>query len=212
MKKFKFLIIFLFLIIIYTFLCAYSYANAISNDLKNSIFRLHVIANSDSNEDQNLKYKVRDNLLTYMNRLCKDISSKEKAVETINLHKDDFIRIAKETIKNEGYSYDVNIEIGEFDFPTKTYGDISIPAGNYDALKVKIGNAEGHNWWCVMFPPLCFVDISSGVVPESSKQILKDELTEEEFTLISNQSNSDINFKFKLLEILSRSNLLTAKN
>lgn len=212
MKQFKSWIILIILICIYTFFCAYSYVQAVSSDLKTSVFRLHVIANSDSDEDQELKYIVRDNLLDYMNEICADCSTKEEAIKIAKNNLNSFKKIAKETVKNEGYSYDVNVEIGEFEFPTKSYGDISLPAGIYDALEVKIGNANGHNWWCVMFPPLCFVDISSGTVPESSKEVLKDELSEEEFALVSNNSNSDINFKFKLLEIFSNSKMLTAKN
>lgn len=212
MKIFKSWFILIILICAYTIFCAYSYVQAISSDLKDSVFRLHVIANSDSEEDQNLKYIVRDNLLKYMNEICKDCSSKQDAIEVAIAHKEDFKKIAEDTINAEGYNYEVDVEIGEFEFPTKNYGDISFPAGLYDALKVKIGSAEGHNWWCVMFPPLCFVDISSGTVPEDSKKILEDELTEEEFALISDDSKSDINFKFKLLEILSNSKMLTAKN
>ena len=212
MKSFKKWIILIILICAYTFFCAYSYVQAISNDLKESVFRLHVIANSDSDDDQNLKYVVRDNLLKYMNELCKDCSSKKEAIEVAKSHKEYFKNIAEETVRAEGYLYNVEIEIGEFDFPTKNYGDISFPAGLYDAMEVKIGSAKGHNWWCVMFPPLCFVDISSGTVPESSKQVLESELTEEEFALISDNLNSDINFKFRLLELFSNSHLLTAKN
>ena len=211
MKKFKSWFIMMILLCIYTFICAYSYVQAISSDLKDSVFRLHVIANSDSKEDQNLKYIVRDSLLAYMNELCKDCSSKEDSLKIANLNKDNFKKIAEETIKNEGFSYDVNIEIGEFDFPTKNYGDISLPAGLYDALKVEIGSAEGHNWWCVMFPPLCFVDISSGTVPDSSKEVLENELSEEEFSLISENDDSAMNFKFKLLELFSNSSIITAK-
>ena len=211
MKKFKSWFIIIILLCIYTFLCAYSYVQAISSDLKDSVFRLHVIANSDSDEDQNLKYIVRDNLLTYMNELCKGCSSKENALEIANLNKEQFKKIAEDTIRNEGFSYDVNIEIGEFDFPTKKYGDISLPAGLYDALKVEIGNSQGHNWWCVMFPPLCFVDISSGTVPDSSREVLENELSEEEFALISENNDSTINFKFKLLELFSNSEIFTAK-
>ncbi|MBR3162556.1 MAG: stage II sporulation protein R [Clostridia bacterium] len=212
MKNFKKWIILIFLICIYTFFCAYSYVQAISNDLKDSVFRLHVIANSDSSEDQALKYKVRDNILNYMKTISFNCSTKEEAIKTVNQHMDDFKKIAQDTIVSEGFTYDVQIEIGEFEFPSKSYGDISLPAGIYDALRIKIGNANGHNWWCVMFPPLCFVDITSGIVPESSKQELKNQLTDEEFTLISNASDSDINFKFKLLEFFTNSDLLTAKN
>lgn len=212
MKYLKSWIILIILICIYTFFCAYSYVQAISSDIKTSVFRLHVIANSDSEEDQNLKYIVRDNLLKYMNEICSNCSSKEEAFKVANLNINQFKQIAQDTVKSEGYSYNIDVEIGEFEFPTKNYGDVSLPAGMYDALKVKIGKAEGQNWWCVMFPPLCFVDVSSGIVPEDSKKLLEDELTEEEFALISDNSSRDINFKFKLLEIFSNSQMLTAKN
>ena len=107
--------------------------------------------------------------------------------------------------------YNVNIEIGNFKFPTKQYGDISLPAGLYDALKVEIGEAQGNNWWCVMFPPLCFVDISSGIVPEESKEQLKNNLSEEEFALVSSEKTQDIKFKFKILEFFANDRFTTAK-
>ena len=87
-----------------------------------------------------------------------------------------------------------------------------MPAGFYDALKVEIGEAKGRNWWCVMFPSLCFVDISSGIVPEESKEDLKNNLSDEEYSLISNDSDYGIKFKFKLLEMFANSGLVTAKN
>ncbi len=210
--KFKITLILTFLLILYTGICAISYAQTTSSDIAESVFRLHVIANSNSDEDQNLKYKVRDSLLKYMNNLCDNCSSKEEAIEIVTKHQEEFKNIALQTIHNEGYSYNVNIEIGNFEFPTKNYGDISLPAGFYDALKVEIGEAKGRNWWCVMFPSLCFVDISSGIVPEESKEELKNNLSHEEYSLISNDSNYGIKFKFKLLEMFANSGLITAKN
>ena len=209
--KFRIIIILSFLLFIYTSICAISYAQNISTDIADSVFRLHVIANSDSSEDQNLKYIVRDSLLEYMNEICKNCSSKEEAIKLVEENKNTFKEIALNTIKENGYSYDVNINIGNFEFPTKTYGDISLPAGYYDALRVEIGEAKGQNWWCVMFPPLCFVDITSGVVPEESKEIMHDNLSDEEFALISDNSNSEIQFKFKLLEFFTSNGLITAK-
>ena len=200
------------LLFLYTTICAISYVDAVSTDISDSVFRLHVIANSNSDEDQALKYKVRDNLLNYMNNICKDCSSKEEAIIIVTEHQDEFKQVALETIKNEGYSYDVKIEIGNFEFPTKQYGDISLPAGFYDALKVEIGKAKGKNWWCVMFPSLCFVDVSSGIVPEESKEELQNVLSDEEYAIISDNSNPDIKLKFKLLEFFTNSGLLTAKN
>lgn len=210
-SKVKLVIVLTILLFVYTTICALSYAQNISTDIANSVFRLHVIANSDSKEDQELKYKVRDNLLKYMNELCIDCSSKEEAILIVQKNQEEFKQIALDTIKNQGYSYPVNITIGNFYFPTKNYGDISLPAGMYDALRIEIGEAKGQNWWCVMFPPLCFVDVSSGIVPDDSKKLIQNSLTEEEFALISDQSNNEIQFKFKLLEFLNNNGLITAK-
>lgn len=210
-SKVKMVIILSFLLFIYTSICAISYAQNISTDIANSVFRLHVIANSDSKEDQDLKYIVRDNLLSYMNELCANCTSKEEAIDLANKNQDKFKQIALNTIKEQGFNYDVKINIGNFEFPTKNYGDISLPAGYYDALRVEIGEAKGQNWWCVMFPPLCFVDISSGIVPEESKELIEDNLDEEEFALVSNNSDSQLQFKFKLLEFFNNNGLITAK-
>ena len=211
-KKVKYSILVLFLLFLYITICAFSYVEAVSADISNSVFRLHVIANSDSKEDQDLKYIVRDNVLAYMNDICKDTKSKEAAIKIANEHLDEFKQVAINTIKENGFNYDVNIEIGNFSFPTKTYGDISLPSGYYDALRIKIGNADGKNWWCVMFPPLCFVDVSSGIVPDESKEAMKKDLSDEEFSLISNEENSNISFKFKLIEFFQNAKITTAKN
>ena len=209
--KIKMISILSILLFIYTSICALSYASNISTDISNSVLRLHVIANSDSKEDQDLKYKVRDCLIKYMNDICSNCKTKEEAIELVARYQNNFEQIALYTIKTEGYNYDVNINIGNFEFPTKQYGDISLPAGYYDALRVEIGEAKGRNWWCVMFPPLCFVDITSGIVPEESKDKLQDNMNEEEYALISNNSSSDIKFKFKILEFFNQNGLITAK-
>ena len=211
-SKVKMVIILTFLFFVYTTLCAISYANDISTDIADSVFRLHVIANSDSEIDQDLKYTVRDALLSYMNDLCANCTSKEEAISIASEHLEDFKEIALNTIQEEGFDYSVNIRIGNFEFPTKDYGDISLPAGTYDALRVEIGEAKGQNWWCVMFPPLCFVDASSGIVPEESKEDLQNTLTDEEFSIVSdNDSNFGFQLKFKILEILNNTGLITAK-
>ena len=210
MKNFKnFLIIFI-LFLVYIFISIFSYSNAVSNNISDNVFRLHVIANSDSTEDQNLKYDVRDALISYMNSICTDISSKEEAIKLINENKIEFYNMAKQVISDKGFDYDVNLEIGNFSFPTKTYGDISLPAGFYDALKVEIGEASGQNWWCVMFPSLCFVDVSNGVVPDESKEDLKSTMDEENYNLISSDS-LEFKLKFKLVELLENAKIIIAK-
>ena len=210
-KKVKNSLILLFLLFLYISISAISYVNAVSSDIENSVFRLHVIANSDTKEDQDLKYKVRDNLIEYMNSLCKDVTSKEESIKISKLHEEDFLNIANNNIKENGYSYPVTIEFGNFSFPTKDYGDISLPAGYYDALRVKIGEAKGQNWWCVMFPPLCFVNVSSGIVPEDSKELIKQELNDEEYSIVTKEDNSNIQFKIGLIEWFMNNDLLTAK-
>lgn len=207
----KFLIL-LFLLVIYVFLSAYSYVSAVSSDIANSVFRLHVIANSDAEEDQNLKLQVRDALLEYMNSLCSSTSSKEEAMSIAQEHVEDFYKIAQEVITSSGYNYPVNIVIGKYDFPTKNYGDVSLPAGVYDALRVEIGSASGKNWWCVMFPPLCFVDVSSGVVPEDSKELLQDSMSDEEYDLITDADSSEMNVKFKIVELFESLKIKLANN
>lgn len=205
----KYFIIFI-LLFLYVMLYSFSYANNVVSDLSNSLFRLHVIANSNSKEDQNLKYLVRDELISYMNTLCSNVSSKEQAIAIANEHLDDFQKVANEVISKNGFNYSAKVQIGNFAFPTKTYGDISLPAGYYDALKVELGKAEGKNWWCVMFPSLCFVDINNGIVPEESKEELQASLLEEDYNLISS-NNSEYKLKFKIVELFENSKIFTAK-
>ena len=208
-SKIGMLAILTILLFIYTSICAFSYVSAVSTDISKSVFRLHVLANSNSEEDQNLKLKVRDSLLNYMNGLCSNCSTKQEAISIANEHKDDFQKIAEQTIKENGYDYTAKINIDNFYFPTKNYGDISLPAGYYDALRVEIGEAKGKNWWCVMFPSLCFIDVSSGVVDDNAKENLQDNLQKESYDIISDSKKPDIKLKFKLIEVFAENNLFT---
>ena len=203
----------LVLLSIFVLFSAYSYANSVSYDIADSVFRLHVLANSDSEEDQQLKLKVRDALLSYMNTLSSNCNTKEEAIQIATQHQNEFQTIAENVIVENGYNYPVQIKINNFYFPTKSYGDISLPAGYYDALRVEIGNAKGKNWWCVMFPSLCFIDISSGIVDSEGKEKLENNLDSESYELISeNKTSTEFKLKFKLLEVFSHNGLFTAKN
>ena len=197
----------LFLLFIYIFISAQSYVSAVSADLSNAVFRLHVIANSDSTEDQTLKLQVRDALLKFMNDICANCSTKEEAIAIAQLYQVEFEEIATKTILDNGYNYSVKINIDHFYFPTKNYGDISLPAGLYDALRVEIGEAKGQNWWCVMFPTLCFIDISTGIIDENAKENLVQNLEEESYNIVSSSNKSDIKFKFKIIEFFAENNL-----
>ena len=199
------------LLSLYILISAHSYANAVSNDLSTAVFRLHVIANSDSSEDQSLKLKVRDNLLEYMNSISSECKTKTEAIKLAEENIDIFKQIAQKTVIENGYNYPINISIGNFYFPTKFYGDISLPSGYYDALKVEIGEAKGKNWWCVMFPSLCFIDINSGVVDDDAKENLKENLKSESYSVISSTS-PELKFKFRIIEFFKQNELFTAKN
>lgn len=210
--KLKNAILLIFLLFLYVFISVQSYVNAVSENISNAVFRLHVLANSDSEEDQSLKIKVRDELLKYMNSISSNCTTKEEAISVAESHKEEFQKIAENTIKENGYDYSVKINIGNFYFPTKNYGDISLPAGLYDALRVEIGEAKGQNWWCVMFPSLCFIDVSSGVVDDEAKEELENNLDDESYEIISDTKHSEIKFKFKLIEFFAKNSFFTAKN
>lgn len=209
MKICKRILIILILFLSYIFTSLFFYSDAVTNNISKNVFRLHVIANSNSEEDQDLKYKVRDELIKYMKSISSNISTKDEALTLVNNNLDTFQAIASNVIIENGFDYPVKIEVGNFDFPTKTYGDISLPAGFYDALKVEIGEAQGRNWWCVMFPSLCFVDVSNGIVPEESKENLQSNLDYEDYNLISSD-DAEYKIKFKLVEILENAKIIMA--
>ena len=195
-------IILIFLFAIYVFVSCFIYVKTTVTNIENSVFRLHIIANSDSVEDQNLKYKVRDNIISYMDTLCRNSHSKDETISIVKAHINDFQQIANNTITENGYNYSSEAQVGNFEFPTKFYGDISLPSGYYDALEIKLGDSSGQNWWCVLYPSLCFVDVSSGELPDSSKEELQNVLSEEQYSLIS-ENTSTYNFKFKLVELFN---------
>ena len=212
MKKINKFLILITLFTLFIFINAYSYVLAITDNLYNSVLRLHVIANSDSEEDQNLKYIVRDNILNYINTNCSKFSNKDEFMQFVFTHVDDIEQIAENTIKDNGFNYPASVEVGNFEFPTKNYGDISFPSGFYDSLKIEIGSSSGKNWWCVMFPPLCFIDTTTGIVTDSSKQVLQKTLSKENYRIVSESNNPDITIKFKIIEFFEKKGIITAKN
>ena len=203
MQKFKKIILISILFIFFFVITANSYANNISKNLSDTFFRLHILANSNLREDQELKLKVRDAIIEYMNTIIINPNDKDEIIQICKDHKQDFEEIAKKIISDNGYSYEVNISIGTFLFPTKNYGNISLPSGEYDALRIEIGDATGQNWWCSLFPPLCFVDISAGVIDSEGEKYLKENLSDEDFSIITGDSKN-IKLKFKIIEFLNQ--------
>lgn len=165
----------------------------------NEIIRLHVIANSDSREDQQLKLKVKETIVTYLRGEMSRADSVGDARQIIRDHIPDIEEIAREKIDMEGYSYPVEASLGESYFPIKEYGDLTFPAGDYEALRVKIGESQGRNWWCVMYPTLCFVDSTYQIVPEESKEKLKESLAEEDYEKLLS-GGEDITYSSKIWE------------
>lgn len=185
-----------------------SYSNDINKGLAENLMRLHVVANSDRPDDQELKLKVRDAVLNYMNDKLVSSMDKEQSKFIVNENIEKIREISCEKIQEYGKSYNVEIAIGNFPFPTKNYGDITLPAGNYEALQIIIGEGKGANWWCVMFPPLCFVDASHGVVSKSVKGDLENILSKDEYEITTqgeNSNNIPIKVKFKIVEVFQGS-------
>ena len=169
------------------FLCIGSKNNETTSErLADKIFRLHVIANSDSEEDQALKLLVKEALVNYIEANSANLTDKAAYIKYINENEEQLKSIATQVIQEQGYGYNVDLSIENTYFPVKSYGDLTFPCGYYDALCVRIGDASGKNWWCVLYPPLCFVDLTYGVVPEDSKDTLQNIVGDEDYyTLLS---------------------------
>ena len=166
-------------------------------DIAEEILRLHVVANSGSKEDQALKLEVKESIVTYLRGVMSDAKSVEEARLEIQKRLPEIEDLAREKMKTEGYDYEADAVLGKCYFPVKEYGDLTFPAGEYEALKVNLGKSAGKNWWCVMYPTLCFVDSTYQIVPETSKEKLKENLTEEEYnSLLDGGDNVQYSFQF----------------
>ena len=166
---------------------AYGAAVASGDYTKAGIVRLHVLAHSDSEEDQALKRKVRDAVIDYLKPYMLASVNRPEAEEILRQQMPVLRDIAQQAVYSNGFDYAVQVELGQHLFPVKTYGNLALPAGNYQALRVLIGEAEGQNWWCVLFPPLCLVDATNGLaVSEGIRQINEE---------ISRQESPEIRFK-----------------
>ena len=173
----------------------------IQEQIAGKVLRFHVLANSDTAEDQNLKLAVRDAVGSRMAELLSDVPDREACEQVVEAHLPEIAETAQAVVREAGYEYEVHAAIEETEFPSKTYGKFTFPAGKYEALRVVIGEGEGHNWWCVLYPPLCFVDASSGILPESSKEIIKENISEEDYSYISEDNTV---FRFKYLTFLNK--------
>lgn len=177
-------------------------------DIYTDVIRLHVIANSDGEEDQALKLKVRDALISYAADLLADCNTKKEAEERFAASLDALERVAAEVVAAEGFDYPVKALLGEEKYPTLDYGDISLPSGTYTSLRVKIASGAGKNWWCVLFPPLC-TSLALGEKKASEELCIEAGLTPAEYRLITETENVKYKLKFKFLETIAE--LFTAR-
>lgn len=163
-------------------------------NIRENIFRLHILANSNSDADQALKLNVRDRLLSVSEELYKDAKTEEDAIKISTENIDYFTSVAKEEIVSRGYNYDVKISVGDANFSTRHYENYTLPAGTYKALRVIIGEGKGKNWWCVMFPPMCI-----SAAQEKSQSALSENLDKNGFDIVCNGEKYKV--KFKAIEI-----------
>lgn len=198
------------------------------DNVQDEIIRFHVIANSDTDADQELKLKVRDEVIKFLTPLLDESSNIEESREILKENDNKVIDMAEKVIKENGYDYSVKSELSRENFPEKIYGNIVLPQGEYEAYRILIGKSSGQNWWCVMFPPLCFVDVTKGEVAYNeterqmnkvvenknepvekngnSKEIDKSNKTDEEVNKIEDDTKIDekeeYNVKFKIVEVI----------
>ena len=159
------------------------------------VLRFHVLANSDSKEDQELKMTVKDEVVSWLEAKM-DCDSLEETKNFIRSQLTGIEEVAEEPVRREGYSYPVQAALEWTDFPEKSYGDVTFPAGSYEALRIQIGEAKGHNWWCVLYPNLCFIDSVQAVVPEKGKKQLKHVLTDDEYDMVTATSKFKVKWFF----------------
>ena len=171
----------------------------IQQSIAHKILRFHVLANSDSDADQNVKKQVRDAVGTYLRPYLEECSDMEMTREVVNEHMQEVIEVSKDVLRDNGFTYNVTAEITHTDFPEKVYGEYTFPAGEYEALEIRLGNGEGHNWWFVLYPNMCFKGTVYEVVEDEACKELKEVLSPKEYETVFNKGNYEI--RFKILEI-----------
>ncbi len=178
----------------------------VQKEIADEIIRFHVRANSDSEEDQALKLLVKNRIVEFLEIELKNASSLDEARNILYDVKDEIADIALTVIREEGYEYNVNVYFEKAYFPLKVYGDMSFPPGEYEAFRVDIGEACGKNWWCVLYPPLCFVDSTYSVVPDDTKAQFQEILSDEAYRAITmdDLEENTYEFRFKFLKFLNR--------
>ncbi len=163
--------------------------------LYESVIRLHVLANSDSEADQALKLEVRDAVLDLTESLCADCSDRAEALVVMQENEAELIACADAVIAARGYDYPVTVRFGTEVYPTRAYGDLQLPAGEYESVRVVIGEGEGQNWWCVLFPPLCQEAASV------REELVESGFTQSQIRILTESDNPRYRLRFKAVEV-----------
>lgn len=204
-KSFRFLFLlaslFLLLCLLVFIFTSEAKAKQVQKGIADEIIRFHVVASGNTYDEQVLKYKVKDALVKELSPLLKDAKSKDQALDIIESRINEIKLTAEEIITDNSSDNTVSVSLTSAYFPMKVYGSYTFPPGDYDALQVKIGKAKGENWWCVLFPPLCFVDETYSIVDEESGDQLQYLLTDDEYHELLSDKEIKVIYKFKLWEL-----------
>ncbi|MBP2032365.1 stage II sporulation protein R [Clostridium algifaecis] len=185
----------------------------VQQSIASKIIRFHIIANSDTKSDQALKLKVRDEILKYISPKLENSKDINQSREVLKQNNKNILDIARKVINEEGYTYGVASTLSKVNFPIKTYGNITLPQGTYEAYRIVIGKGQGQNWWCVMFPPLCFVDVSKGQASyKQTEKQMKNVLNKKEYNSIDNgiedldnkNIGKNIEVRFKIIDFIKK--------
>ncbi len=168
-----------------------------------TVVRLHVVANSDSDEDQALKLKVRDAVISVVTPAVEGCKTQSEAIEAITAIIPDIESVARSTVAENGYSYAVAVELGEEYYPTKNYGSCAFPEGEYVSLRVLIGESAGQNWWCCLFPPLCLSSASAEDKDSNEEAFISVGLTSDQYKIVTESNTPKYKARFKILEAIS---------
>ena len=169
---------------------------AVQEHLAEEVLRFHVLANSDSRTDQAVKMEVRDAVLSYLKEVLPEELDVKETTRWMRGHTEEIRQVAEQKMADLQMQQTVSVAVTTCYSPDRTYGDVTFPAGNYKTLRIELGDAAGHNCWCVLYPNLCFLDTTNAVLPEKGKQQLKKVLTEEEYSEVTAGSKFQIRWFF----------------
>jgi len=179
------------------------YSNQTLEAISSQVVRFHILPNSDSDEDIALKMLVKEAVLEEYRDALAEANSIYEAREFLSTNLDEIEHFAQSVVRAQGINHPVHVSLGESRFPTREYAQFALPSGTYEALQINIGDSSGSNWWCVMFPPLCFVDVTRGEISAEDKALLRELLSESEFALLYNETRENdpvVQVRFRIIE------------